>query len=57
MAVQIGKEQIKNNAVDSTKLDGSSNYSFSGQMRYTGSDAKHTSTCNPWIRRFSCCWT
>ena len=39
MAVQIGKEQIKNNAVDSTKLDGSSNYSFSGQMRYTGSDA------------------
>ena len=39
MAVQIGKEQIKNNAVDSTKLDGSANYSFSGQMRYTGSDA------------------
>ena len=39
MAVQIGKEQIKNNAVDSTKVDGSSNYSFSGQMRYTGSDA------------------
>ena len=39
MAVQIGKEQIKNNAVDATKLDGSANYSFSGQMRYTGSDA------------------
>jgi len=39
MAVQIGKEKIKNNAVDSTKLDGSANYSFSGQMRYTGSDA------------------
>lgn len=39
MAVQIGKEQIKNNAVDSTKLDGSANYSFSGQIRYTGSDA------------------
>ena len=38
MAVQIAKEQIKNNAVDSTKLDGSSNYSFSSQIRYTGSD-------------------
>ena len=38
MAVQISKEQVKNNAIDSTKLDGSSNYSFSGQVRYTGSD-------------------
>jgi len=38
MAVQIAKEQIKNNAIDSTKLDGSSNYSISGQIRYTGSD-------------------
>jgi hypothetical protein len=38
MAVQIAKEQVKNNAIDSTKLDGSSNYSFSGQVRYTGSD-------------------
>ena len=38
MAVQISKEQVKNNAIDSTKLDGSSNYSFSGQIRYTGSD-------------------
>ena len=38
MAVQISKEQIKNNAVDQTKLDGSANFSFSGQLRYTGSD-------------------
>lgn len=38
MAVQVSKEQIKNNAIDQTKLDGSSNYSFSGQVRYTGSD-------------------
>tara|TARA_Y100000114_G_scaffold139702_1_gene143958 strand:- start:6602 stop:8206 length:1605 start_codon:yes stop_codon:yes gene_type:complete len=38
MAVQVSKEQIKNNAIDSTKLDGSANYSFSGQVRYTGSD-------------------
>jgi hypothetical protein len=38
MAVQVSKEQIKNNAIDQTKLDGSSNYSFSGQIRYTGSD-------------------
>ena len=38
MAVTIKKEQIRNNAVDATKLDGSSNYSFSGQVRYTGSD-------------------
>lgn len=38
MAVQIAKEQVKNNAIDSTKLDGSSNYSFSSQIRYTGSD-------------------
>lgn len=38
MAVQIAKEQIKNNAIDSTKLDGSSNFSFSSQVRYTGSD-------------------
>jgi hypothetical protein len=38
MAVQISKEQIKNNAVDQTKLDGSANFSFSGQVRYTGSD-------------------
>jgi chemotaxis protein CheY-P-specific phosphatase CheC len=38
MAVQISKEQVKNNAIDSTKLDGSSNYSFSSQIRYTGSD-------------------
>tara|TARA_R100000734_G_scaffold3130_1_gene2927 strand:+ start:5094 stop:6695 length:1602 start_codon:yes stop_codon:yes gene_type:complete len=38
MAVQISKEQVKNNAIDSTKLDGSSNYSFSSQLRYTGSD-------------------
>jgi hypothetical protein len=38
MAVQVSKEQIKNNAIDSTKLDGSANYSFSGQIRYTGSD-------------------
>jgi len=39
MAVQIKTEQIKNLAIDSTKLDGSSNYSFSGQLRYTGSDS------------------
>ena len=38
MAIQISKEQIKNSAIDSTKLDGSSNYSFSGQVRYTGTD-------------------
>lgn len=38
MAVQISKEQVKNNAIDSTKLDGSSNYSFSSQIRYTGTD-------------------
>jgi hypothetical protein len=38
MAVQIAKEQVKNNAIDSTKLDGSSNYSFSSQIRYTGTD-------------------
>lgn len=41
MAVQIAKEQVKNNAIDSTKLDGSSNYSFSGQIRYTGSDTNN----------------
>jgi len=38
MAVQISKEQIKNNAVDQSKLDGTANFSFSGQVRYTGSD-------------------
>jgi len=38
MAVQISKVQIKDNAIDANKLDGSSNYSFSGQVRYTGSD-------------------
>lgn len=40
MAIQISKEQIKNAAIDASKLDqGSSvNYSFAGQIRYTGSD-------------------
>lgn len=38
MAVQISKEQIKNNAIDQSKLDGTANFSFSGQVRYTGSD-------------------
>ena len=38
MAVTIKKEQIRNNAVDAAKLDSSDNFSFSGQIRYTGSD-------------------
>lgn len=40
MAIQISKEQIKNAAIDASKLDqgGSVNYSFAGQLRYTGSD-------------------
>ena len=38
MAVQIKKEQIKNSAIDASKLDQTVNYSFSGQVRYTGSD-------------------
>ena len=38
MAVQIKKEQIKNAAIDASKLDQTVNYSFSGQVRYTGSD-------------------
>lgn len=32
MAIQIAKDQIKNNAVDSAKLDLSDNYSFSGTL-------------------------
>lgn len=32
MAVQIAKEQIKNNAIDSNKLDLSDNYTFSGTL-------------------------
>ena len=38
MAVTIKKEQIRNNAIDAAKLDSSDNFSFSGQIRYTGSD-------------------
>lgn len=38
MAVQIKKAQIKNAAIDASKLDQTVNYSFSGQVRYTGSD-------------------
>ena len=38
LIVEAFEEQVKNNAIDSTKLDGSSNYSFSSQIRYTGSD-------------------